>query len=128
MSRLVLIVLVLVSAYFGWKHFMAPKSEFESGASVGMERMQALAASVKADEVVMYSTTECPYCREAKGWLDRHGFAFTECNMSVDTRCEQEFKAYGANGTPFLVITRGGKTHQMRDGFDSDEFLAAVES
>jgi hypothetical protein len=50
------------------------------------------------------------------------------CNMSVERRCEAEFKAYGGNGTPFLVIRRGGKEHHMEDGFDSDEFLAALRS
>jgi hypothetical protein len=38
------------------------------------KQIQILAASVKAEDVVMYSTTECPYYREAKGWLAQNGF------------------------------------------------------
>jgi hypothetical protein len=34
----------------------------------------------------------------------------------------REFNSYGADGTPFLIV-RG---HQMKDGFDSDEFIAAL--
>jgi|GEM_PF-1817315 len=90
------------------------------------EQVQALAASVKADEVEMYTTSECPYCAEAKTWLKQNGFAFTECNMSITPRCIDEFKDYGANGTPFLIIRRNGKTHEMKDGFDSQEFLTAL--
>jgi len=45
----------------------------------------------------------------------------------VDARCEQEFRDYGANGTPYLVLQRHGKSHHMKDGFDSDEFLAALQ-
>ena len=46
--------------------------------------------------------------------------------MSVERRCESEYMALGGNGTPFLVIRRAAKEHLMKDGFDSDEFLAAV--
>ncbi|WP_198118000.1 hypothetical protein [Massilia rhizosphaerae] len=42
--------------------------------------------------------------------------------MSVDKQCVREFNRYGADGTPFLIV-RG---HQMKDGFDSDEFIAAL--
>ena len=91
-----------------------------------LEDLAALAATVKADEVVMYSTTECGYCTTAKRWLMGNGFAFTECNMSVDSRCESEFRRYGADGTPFLVITRGGKVHLMRNGMNGKEFLTAL--
>ena len=87
------------------------------------EQMRALAATVEAGEVVMYTTTECGYCAQAKGWLSQNGFAFTECNMSVSGRCESEFKGYGGNGTPYLVV-RG---HHMKDGFDSDQFLALLK-
>jgi len=59
--------------------------------------------------------------------LSQYGFAFTECNMSLSNQCIDEFKSYGANGTPFLVIHRGNKVHQMNDGFDSNEFLAALQ-
>ncbi|MEQ1880581.1 MAG: glutaredoxin family protein [Burkholderiales bacterium] len=86
-------------------------------------QISALAATVKAGDVVMYSTTDCGYCTQAKGWLNQNGFAFTECNMSVDERCIQEFRNYGADGTPFLLV-RG---YQMKNGFDSDEFLAALK-
>lgn len=76
----------------------------------------------------MYTTTECPHCRNAKSWLVKNRFAFTECNMSVERRCEIEFSTYKTDGTPFLVIRRGGKELQMRDGFDSDEFMALLKS
>jgi glutaredoxin len=119
MKSIVLTLLLAFAAYYGWTH--------RAGNSVAKDlsatQIQTLAASVKAEEVVMYSTTECPHCHAAKGWLAQNGFAFTECNMSVERRCEAEFKAYGADGTPFLVIRRNGKEHHMKDGFDSDEFL-----
>lgn len=122
----ILITLLIVSAvYYGWTH---RTGNIVTTADLSTAQIQTLAASVKAEEVVMYSTTDCSYCHAAKGWLAQNGFAFTECNMSVQRRCESEFKAYRGNGTPFLVIRRGDKEHHMKDGFDSDEFLAALLS
>jgi len=90
---------------------------------VPTDALRAFAAGVQARDVVMYSTTECVYCGQAKGWLAGNGFAFTECNMSVERRCEDEFRSYGAQGTPFLVV-RG---RQMRDGFDAHQFLRILK-
>lgn len=123
MKPILLTLLLAFAAYYGWTH-RAGNSVATADPSAA--QIQTLAASVKAEEVVMYSTTECPHCHAAKGWLTQNGFAFTECNMSVERRCEAEFKTYGADGTPFLVIRRGGKERHMKDGFDSDEFLAAL--
>ncbi len=119
-----LLIFVLLASHIAWKQW----GHDSASSDLTAPQIQILAASVKAEEVVMYSTTECPHCHAAKGWLAQNGFAYTECNMSVERRCEAEFKAYGGNGTPFLVIRRGGKEHQMKDGFDSDEFLAALRT
>ena len=94
---------------------------FDGGMST--EQMHALASRVKAGDVMMYTTTECPYCAQAKGWLRQNGFAFNECNMTLSRECEREFVSYGGNGTPYLVV-RG---RHMKDGFDSDQFLALLK-
>ena len=85
--------------------------------------LKMLAAGVKAGEVVVYGTTTCPHCVRAKGWLTAQGFEFTDCNMSLSNQCQREFDRYRANGVPFVVV-RG---HEMHDGFDSDEFIAALK-
>jgi glutaredoxin len=121
MGRLIILLLIAGAAQFAWKKYgLHPGSESEHSSA----QISQLAAAVKAGDVIMYSTTECVYCGEAKSWLNQNGFAFTECNMSIDQRCQQEFNAYGAIGTPFLIV-RG---QQMKDGFDSDEFLQKLSS
>jgi glutaredoxin len=90
--------------------------------------VRQLARSVRAEQVVMYSTTECGYCTQARSWLTDHGFAFTECNMSRDSRCVDEFTALKATGTPYLVVRGPRGEHHMKEGFDSDELLAALSS
>ena len=32
--------------------------------------IQALAQTVKPDDIIMYSTPDCMYCNQAKGWLN----------------------------------------------------------
>jgi glutaredoxin len=117
------LLLVSILAWAAWASFKAhQRGHVPALDNPTAENLRTLAATVQAGDVVMYSTSECPYCAEAKSWLNQHGFAFTECNMSVNKQCITEFKSYGADGTPFLIV-RG---HQMKDGFDSDEFIAAL--
>ncbi len=103
-----------------------PITEQQSSALATRSSMQALADTVRPGDVTMYSTTECGYCTQAKSWLNQYGFAFTECNMSNVERCETEFRELGGTGTPFLVVQRGEKTYRMRNGFNSEEFLALL--
>jgi glutaredoxin len=120
-------VALLAVAVLAWKHLGAGGGG-PASSDLSEEQIRALAATVEREEVVMYTTSECPYCRQAEGWLHHYDFAFTECNMSLEAHCEDEFRSYGAEGTPFLVIRRKGQVHYMKDGFDSDEFLNAVRS
>lgn len=127
-GRLLLLYLLFACAYYGWKHFHTNNATTSSTA-VSTEQMASLANTVKAQEVVMYSTSECTYCAQAKSWLQQNGFAYTECNMSTSKQCENEYNAYHADGTPFLVIRRAGKPeYLMRNGFDSDEFITALKT
>lgn len=116
-----LLLAVLVVA--GWAVVQSiSKRAAVPAVSYAPQDLQALAAAVKPGEVVMYSTTECGYCAQARSWLNQNGFAFTECDMRVSSQCEREFLGYGGTGTPYLVV-RG---HHMKDGFNTDEFLTAL--
>jgi glutaredoxin len=88
------------------------------------EQLRQLAASIKQGEVTIYTTTHCPYCAQAKSWMTQYGFTYTECDTEVSATCASELSALGGNGVPYLVV-RG---HHMRDGFDSDEFVAALRT
>lgn len=126
MKKILWILVLAIAAYSGWMHFKSG-DPVKRAADMSETEIRALAATVQADQVVMYSTPECPYCNQAKAWLKRYGFAYTDCNMRAELHCEREFKASGADGTPFLVISRNGQTHYMKDGFDSEEFLTVLQ-
>lgn len=121
MKRFLVLLILIGGAQFAWKHYAGPFNPTASS-ELTVEQLQALAATVKAGEIVMYSTPECTYCGQAKSWLNQYGFVFADCNMRTEPRCEREFMAYGGTGTPYLIV-RG---HHLKNGFDSDEFLAAL--
>ena len=89
--------------------------------------IQALAQTVKAEDIIMYSTLDCMYCNQAKGWLNQNHFPFTDCDMTASQQCQQQYNDYGGNGTPLIVINHHGKQHIMKDGFDSDELLITLQ-
>lgn len=127
---LVTVAAVLMVLWWGYQAQQGKRGIFELGsptADLDTGAIQRLAGTVRAEQVVMYSTTECGHCVQAKSWLSSHGFAFTECNMSVDSRCVSEFQALRGNGTPYLVVRGPRGEHHMKNGFDSDEFLAALQ-
>ena len=114
-------IAVLVLAYGAWAGYRL--STERHGGGDGHSDMPTLAAGVRAEEVVMYTTTQCTYCAQAKGWLRQNGFAFTECNVEKDTSCEAGLRATGSYGVPTLLV-RG---QLMANGFDSEEFVALLQ-
>lgn len=97
------------------------------GGGVSDDDLRRVAAATRSGDVVIYTTTHCPYCAQAKQWMTRYGFAFTECNAETSSSCAAELLRHqsitGGQGVPYLVV-RG---HHMKDGFDSDEFVAALK-
>jgi len=115
-------IAVLVLAYGAWTGYRL-STERHHGGDAGSVEVTALATNVKAEEVVMYTTTDCVYCAQAKGWLRQNGFAFTECNVEKDSSCEAGLRATGSYGVPTLLV-RG---QLMANGFDSEEFVALLQ-
>lgn len=86
------------------------------------DELARLAANAHTEDVLIYTTTDCPYCAQAKAWMTQYGFKFTECDAQVREDCAREL-AELSSGVPYLIV-RG---HHMKDGFDSDEFIAALQ-
>ncbi len=103
-------------------------SDSSNKISYKTEDIQALAQTVKTEEIVMYNAPDCMYCNQAKSWLKQNNFPFTDCDMYASKQCEQEYNEYNGNGIPFIVINRHGKQHFMRDGFDTDELILALQA
>jgi glutaredoxin 3 len=65
-------------------------------------------------EVVIYTTTSCPYCVQAKRLLDRKGVPYTEIDVSADAEKRAEMmRASGRRTVPQIFIAE-----QSIGGFD----------
>ena len=123
--KFVLVAFIAVGAWMGIRvgHHPGLQSIGASISSdVSAEELRRLAANVGQGDVVIYTTAECPYCAQAKAWMTQYGFAYTECDTEANQSCADEFERLNGNGVPYLIV-RG---HHMKDGFDSDEFVAAL--
>lgn len=127
LRKQLLIGAILIGAFQGHQIVKNRGEGIESlGAKIGKDlsegELRQLAATMKQGDVVIYTTTGCPYCAQAKSWMTQYGFEFTECDAEASATCAQELDALDADGMPYLLV-RG---HHMKDGFDSDEFVAAL--
>lgn len=118
------VALLAYGAWMTWHRATKDGKEGEATQQYAASEVQALAASVKSGDVIIYTTTTCPYCAQAKSWLTQNGFTFTECDAQTSMDCERKLQELGGVGVPFLMV----KGQPMKDGFDSDEFLALLKS
>jgi glutaredoxin 3 len=57
------------------------------------------------NEVTLYTTSTCPYCRNAKTLLASKGVAITEINIEFDSKQRQEMMARsGRRSVPQIFI------------------------
>ena len=66
--------------------------------------------------VTVYSTKNCPYCRMAKAFLDKHGVPYTALDVGTDRAAAEKMIALsGQNGVPVIVVD-----DEVIVGFDSE--------
>src|SRR3569832_456178 len=71
-------------------------------------------AARAGDKLVMYTTTHCPYCAEARAWLAKNGIAYRECNTETSEECLAQFEHLSTDSIPTLVFEG-----HMQIGWDS---------
>lgn len=73
--------------------------------------------SLSSADVIIYTTSTCGACKEAKDYLRSRKVAFDERNVETSERYLSEFYARGGQGVPFLLVH--GKSML---GFDAERF------
>lgn len=71
-------------------------------------------------QIIVYSTTTCPYCKMFKDYLKEKGLAFTEKLVDQDDVAKNEMMAssHGFLGVPFSVISKDDGSKETIIGFD----------
>jgi glutaredoxin len=71
-------------------------------------------------EVVMYATSWCPYCAQARAYFKESGIAYVEHDVEKSASAKAEFKRLGGRGVPLIVVGR-----EKLNGF-SEQVLEAL--
>jgi glutaredoxin len=63
-----------------------------------------IAALAGPGAVHMIASDTCVPCLAAHRWLRQHGVPFSECSIEREPACRARFDAFGAPGTPLLLV------------------------
>ncbi len=56
-------------------------------------------------EVIIYTTSTCPYCEAAKNFFNQHGIVYTDYNVQEDhDKAREMVQISGQMGVPVIVI------------------------
>lgn len=77
---------------------------------------------ISEDEVVMFATAWCKYCKKARSLLEERGVKFTEYDIEKSEIGAAKYKAVRGSGVPVLVI--GG---QVVRGFDPNKIVRLLD-
>jgi glutaredoxin len=71
-------------------------------------------------QIIVYSTTTCPYCKMLKDYLKEKNFVYTEKLVDMDEAAKTEMMASsgGFLGVPFTIISLDSGTKETVLGFD----------
>ena len=71
----------------------------------------------KSNELVMYSTSWCGYCKKARDYFNANGIAFKEYDVENSSKGKRDYDKLGRGGVPILLM---GK--QRMNGFSVKKF------
>ena len=69
-------------------------------------------------EIVMYATSWCPYCAQARAYFARAGIAYVEHDVEKSASANAEFKRLGGRGVPLIVVGREKLNGFSEQGFE----------
>lgn len=67
-------------------------------------RLAALADYDKEEKVVMYATSWCPYCQQARNYFRQQGISYTEYDIERDADAKRRYQAFGGRGVPVIFV------------------------
>lgn len=74
-------------------------------ASPAVPEPQLLAlADYDQRQVVMYATSWCPYCQQARNYFREQGIPYIEYDIEKDADAKRAYKAFGGRGIPVIFV------------------------
>lgn len=72
--------------------------------------------------IIVYTSSTCPYCTAAKDYLKSLGQEYTEKNVSIDAEARKELMKMGYMGVPVIIIDGNEMV-----GFDKEKISELLE-
>lgn len=69
-------------------------------------------------DVVIYATSWCPSCAQARAYFARAGIAYVEHDVQKSASAEARFKRLGGRGVPLIVVGREKLNGFSEQGFE----------
>lgn len=99
-------------------HKAFPRPEYSAGDFSALYRKAG-------HQIVMYSTTTCPYCAKVRAIFDEKGVKYTEYQVDVSNEAMLDFKQRGGKFVPLLYIGErqiaGFREEAIREAIDTVE-------
>jgi len=76
-----------------------------------------LVSTIPVEEVVMYATSWCGYCKKARKYFRKNNIPYIEYDIERDAKAERRYKKLGGHGVPLILYA--GK---RMSGFNQDQF------
>jgi glutaredoxin len=80
-------------------------------------RLTAMPDYDEQQKVVMYATSWCPYCQQARNYFRQQGIPYTEYDIERDAEAKRRYQAFGGRGIPVIFV---GK--RRMNGFSASGF------
>lgn len=86
---------LLLLAFLLWGHAFAAPAVHEP---------VLLAQADNSRQVVMYATSWCPYCQQARNYFREQGISYVEYDIEKNADARREYKAFGGRGIPVIFV------------------------
>ena len=63
-----------------------------------------LAQADSSRQVVMYATSWCPYCQQARNYFREQGIPYVEHDIEKDADARRAYKDFGGRGVPVIFV------------------------
>jgi glutaredoxin len=118
-KTVVTIALLALIGYGGYQFFSGLTITRETPGN--MDTTSPITAPDKT--VLLYSSTGCKYCKQAKEFLDDHKIRYEEIDVYNSERGKEDFAKFGAMGVPILVVA-----NVKIVGFDASQLKSVLKS
>jgi glutaredoxin len=58
----------------------------------------------RAEKVVMYSTSSCGYCKQARQYFKRNAIPYVEYDVETSQKGKRDYKKMGSSGVPIILV------------------------